>query len=89
MEKTNFPVAIGTKPVNSGTQVNGKLDEKLSQYRTQVISQDPPEGIIIFQFETGGFSVSFKRGMSMSHVADKLEGAARRLRMYQERGWPA
>lgn len=86
MDKTNFHVAAGTKPVNTGTQRNGKLDEMLSYYRTEPISQD--EGCIIFQFETGGFTMSFSRKMSMSAVADKLEGTARRLRTYQERGWP-
>ena len=86
MEKTQFPVAQGTKPVNTGTQRNGKLDEKLSYYRTEPISQD--EGVIIFQFETGGFAMSFSRNMDMTAVADKLEGTAARLRQYQERGWP-
>ncbi len=87
MEKTKFPVAPGTKPVNTGTQKNGKLDEKLSNYRTEPIS--PTEGLILFQFETGGFSISFKKDTPMSDVASKLEGAAHRLRNYQERGWPA
>lgn len=84
MEKTHFDFT--PKPTNTGTMKNGKLDEKLSYFRTEPISED--EGIIIFQFETGGFTLSFKRSMDMSAVADKLEGTAARLRMYQERGWP-
>jgi hypothetical protein len=86
MEKTQFATAPGTKPVNSGTVRNGKLDEALDYFRALPI--DEKSGMMAFQFETGGFTIAFKRGDSMTHVADKLEGTAARLRQYQERGWP-
>ena len=84
MDKTNWD--FKPKPVNTGTMRDGKLDEKLHIFRTDPVSE--VEGIVAFQFETGGFTIAFKRGMSMTEVADKLEGTARRVRQYQERGWP-
>lgn len=74
------------KRTNDGTMRNGKLDEGLKTFRTIPVTSD--EGMIAFQFETGGFTIAFKKGMSMTHIADKLEGTAARLRKYQEQGWP-
>jgi hypothetical protein len=74
------------KRTNDGTMRNGKLDEALDYFRAMPVSAE--QGMMAFQFETGGFTISFKRGDTMTHVADKLEGTAERLRKYQREGWP-
>lgn len=77
---------MDTKRTNDGTIRNGVLDEHLDTFRTLPISAD--EGMIAFQFETGGFTISFRKSDTMTKVADKLEGVAERLRKYQREGWP-
>jgi hypothetical protein len=71
---------------NDGTMRNGQLDEGLKWFRTEPI--DEKSGIVIFQFETGGFNMSFKAGMTMEQMADKFEETAMRLRRYKQNGWP-
>jgi hypothetical protein len=71
---------------NDGTMRNGQLDEGLKWFRTEPI--DETSGIVIFQFETGGFNMSFKAGMTMEQMADKFEETAMRLRRYKQNGWP-
>ena len=65
---------------------DGKLDEGLKYFRTQAVDEN--SGLIVFQFETGGFNLSLNRKMTMTNVADKLEATAERLRKYQREGWP-
>jgi hypothetical protein len=74
------------KRTNDGTMRNGQLDEALEYFRALPV--DDRTGMMAFQFETGGFTISFRRGDSMTKVADKLEGTAERLRKYQREGWP-
>lgn len=74
------------KRINDGTMRDGLLDEYLDQFTTQPV--DEHTGLILFQFETGGFSVSFHKGDTMTRVADKFEGIAERIRRYQREGWP-
>jgi hypothetical protein len=65
---------------------NGQLDEGLKWFRTEPVDEN--SGVVIFQFETGGFNVSFKRKMTMTEIADKFEELAVRVRRYQANGWP-
>jgi len=63
-----------------------KLDEKLKFFRTEALSHDV--GLLVFQFDTGGFSIEFKREMTMTHVVDQLHAGASRLERYQNEGFP-
>lgn len=74
------------KRTNDGTIRNGQLDEGLKWFRTDPVDENM--GIIAFQFETGGFNVTFKRNMTMTEIADKFEELAYRVRRYQRDGWP-
>lgn len=73
-------------PTNSAKLRDGKLDDELQIFKAEPI--DDKSGLVAFQFETGGMTISFKRGMTMTEFADKLEGAAERIRRYQRDGWP-
>lgn len=77
---------MAEKRTNDGTVRNGQLDESLNWFRTDPIDENM--GVIIFQFETGGFSVTLKRNMTMTQIADKFEELAHRVRRYQANGWP-
>lgn len=74
------------KRLNDGTIKDGQLDEKLQTFRTEPV--DEKTGLIFFQFETGGLSVSFKKDMSMEEFANKFEWLAERVRHYKRNGWP-
>ncbi|MGW8370124.1 MAG: hypothetical protein ACWGPN_15775, partial [Gammaproteobacteria bacterium] len=76
----------GVKRTNDGTMRDGQLDEGLVIFRTEPV--DEHSGVVIFQFETGGFNISFRAGMTMTEMADKLEQTAERVRRYKKNGWP-
>jgi len=77
---------MSERRTNDSKLRNGQLDEALRGFKTEPIDKD--SGIILFHFETGGFSVAFKRGMTMTEIAAKLEWTAERVRRYQATGWP-
>lgn len=79
-------IVNATKKLNDGTMKDGQLDEFLTRFRTEPIDEN--SGLILFQFETGGCSLSLSTKMSMGDMADKFEWFAERLRYYKRNGWP-
>ena len=81
--------AIITNPekrLNDGHMKDGQLDEFLKFFFTMPI--DEQSGSIVFQFETGGCSLTLKADMTMEQIADKFEWFAERIRYYKRNGWP-
>lgn len=73
------------KPINTGTQRDGQLDEHLKAFWTEAADN---QGAMCFQFETGGFKMVFRAGMTMTEMADKFAEAEHRMRGYKVNGWP-
>ena len=76
----------GEKKLNDGHMKDGQLDEYLKTFRAEPI--DEKTGLLLFQFETGGCSLTLNMDMTMETFADKLEWFAERIRYYKRNGWP-